>query len=64
MWQLETGDNDYLTSFTFRIRSKELSNIPRIIPKIIRYDIYNPGGNSLSCKIIEQDTTLHTHNNK
>ena len=61
VWQLETGDNDYLTSFTFRIRSKELSNIPRIIPKIIRYDIYNPGGNSLSCKIIEQDTTLHTH---
>lgn len=61
VWQLETGENDYLTSFTFKVRSKELSNIPRAIPKIIRYDIYNPGGNSLSCKVLEQNTVLHTH---
>ena len=61
VWELETGSDDAGSSFPVKVRSKELSNLATANPRYVRYDITNPGGNTITSKILSQGALVHTH---
>ncbi len=61
IWHAETGTSDGGSAITFRVRSKELSNIEAIKPKWLRYDIYNPNNETITVKVLNQGSTIHSH---
>lgn len=58
IWRLEYGDGDGGSSFTFKVRSRELTQLEHISPIFARYDIYNAGGNTIYARLIEEGTTI------
>jgi hypothetical protein len=60
VWQLETGEADGGTAFTFKVRSRELSGLTQYAPVLSRVDITNAGGSTVSARWLSKGTIKQT----
>jgi len=60
LWQLESGESDNGTAFTFKVRSKELSGLSQQAPVLTRVDIQNAGGATVYTRWLSKGVAKQT----
>lgn len=60
LWQLESGQSDAGTSFTFKVRSKELSSLAAQAPAFMRFNVLNTNRNTITARLLSKGTTVRS----